>query len=245
MADTSDIALADTNRTFHVLQQPMRLLPNYYRWTYGRFRPWLAGTVIELGCGAGWGLPHVVDRADRVIAVDHDPVLLAGIRDAGFRNVETVAADLMPADWPELAGIRADAVLAMDVLEHFRDDRAFLATAARLLRPGGHLLVKVPADSRRYSAMDRASGYYRRYDREPLVALAQSLGLEVVTISEINRLGGLAYARRNQGKTNFSRSFAAWQLRIINLGLPLVQLADRLPLGSGLSLAAVLRRPAV
>ncbi len=243
-AIAADPALAAVNRTFHAIQQPMRLLPNYYAWTYGHFGRWLHGTVIELGCGAGWGLPFVIDRADRVIAVDHDDILLQGIRDRGLRNVETVRADLMTADWPELGVIRADAIMMMDVLEHFADDAAFLATARGFLAPGGHLLVKVPAGSARYCAMDRASGHYRRYDPETLAALGAATGLELVHLASINRVGGLAYRLRKRRETNFSRSFAPWQLRLINLGLGVVRLVDRLPIADGLSLMAVLRKPA-
>jgi SAM-dependent methyltransferase len=236
--------LTQVNRTFHTLQQPMRLLPNYYAWTYGHFARWLHGTVIELGCGAGWGLPFVIGHAERIIAVDHDDELLAGIRANLPGKVETLKADLMSADWPELGPVRADAIMMMDVLEHFADDRAFLATACRFLKPGGALLIKVPAGAARYCAMDRASGHYRRYDPQDLEALAAALGLELVHLTSINRLGGLAYRLRKRRETNFSRSFAPWQLRLINTGLGVVRLADYLPIADGLSLMAVLRKPA-
>lgn len=236
-------ALDGANRTYHVAQSHMELLPNYYAWTYGLFRPWLAGTVVELGCGAGLGLPHYADRAARVFAVDHDDALLARVTAAAPATVTAMNADLMADRWPEFDGITADAVLMMDVLEHFADDARFLASAARLLRPGGHVLIKVPAQSARYSPMDEASGHYRRYDPADITRLADAAGLQVVSLFPINRLGGLAYRFKRQQKSNFSKSFAPWQLRAINHGLPLVRLFDTLPLAGGLSLAAVLRKP--
>jgi SAM-dependent methyltransferase len=221
----------------------MELLPNYYAWTYGIFRPWLTGTVVELGCGAGLGLPYYTDRASRVYAVDHDEALLARVRAASPPTVTAMNADLMADHWQEFDGVTADAVLMMDVLEHFADDRTFLAGAAKLLRPGGHVLIKVPAQSARYSPMDEASGHYRRYDPADLEALAAATGLEIVRLFPINRLGGLAYRFKNNAKSNFSRSFAPWQLKTINLGLPLIRLFDSVPVSDGLSLAAVLRKP--
>jgi len=231
------------NRTYHVAQSHMELLPNYYRWTYGIFRPWLTGTVIELGCGAGLGFPAYVDQATRILAVDHDDLLLDRAR-AVSPKVEAMNADLGAAHWHEFDGIAADAVLMMDVLEHFADDAAFLAAARDIARPGGHLLIKVPAGSARYSPMDEASGHYRRYDPADIRALAAKLGMEVVKLYPINRLGGLAYRFKNSAKSNFSGSFPRWQLQMINLGLPLVRLGDVLPVSEGLSLAAVLRKPA-
>jgi SAM-dependent methyltransferase len=230
------------NRTYHVAQSHMELLPNYYAWTYGLFRPWLSGTVVELGCGAGLGLPHYAGQATRVYAVDHDDALLARVRAKSPPSVTAMQADLMADHWQEFDGITADAVLMMDVLEHFADDARFLAGAARLLRPGGHLLIKVPAQSARYSPMDEASGHYRRYDPADIEALAAGAGLAVVSLAPINRLGGIAYRLKNDARSNFSKSFARWQLQAINLGLPLVRAFDHLPVAGGLSLAAVLRK---
>lgn len=237
--------LAAANRTYHVAQSHMELLPNYYAWTYGIFRPWLKGTVVELGCGAGLGLPYYADRTTHVYAVDHDEKLLARVRDSSPSNVTAMNADLMAEHWHEFDEITADAVLMMDVLEHFADDGAFLSGAAKLVRAGGHVLVKVPAQKARYSPMDEASGHYRRYDPEDLQRLADATGLELIKLTRINRLGGLAYRLKNGAKSNFSRSFAPWQLKAINLGLPLIRLLDGLPVSEGLSLAAVLRKPEV
>jgi SAM-dependent methyltransferase len=239
--DSPDLAAA--NRTYHAAQGHMELLPNYYAWTYGAFRPWLSGTVVELGCGAGLGISSYVGACRRVIAVDHDPALVARVRAGTDARVEALALDLGAADWPGLDGIDADAVLMMDVLEHFADDAAFLAHAVGLLRPGGRLLVKVPANRRRYSPMDEASGHYRRYDPPDLEALAARTGLAVERIRPINRLGAIAYALKNRQQSNFSRSFKAWQLALINRAMPLVRLGDLLPLRQGLSLAAVFRKP--
>ena len=76
-ADAS--TLSDANRTYHVAQSSMELLPNYYRWTYGAFLPHLTGDVVELGCGAGLGIGTYLQAARSVTAVDHDPALLRRI----------------------------------------------------------------------------------------------------------------------------------------------------------------------
>lgn len=77
-------------------------------------------------------------------------------------------------------GVRADAtalpfrdasvgtVLARDVLEHL-DDRTAIAEAARVLRPGGHLLVTVPAWPSLWSERDDRAGHLRRYRRRTLL----------------------------------------------------------------------------
>ena len=164
------------NRTYHEAQSSMELLPNYYKWTYGKFRRYITGDVVELGCGSGTGIRCYLERAHHVYAVDHNDELLMRISQSfDTSKVTPIKADLMD-DWHELKGIEADIVILMDVLEHFRDDEDFLQKAAALLKPGGKIAIKVPAQSALYSSIDEASGHFRRYDPEDLRRLARGFG---------------------------------------------------------------------
>src|SRR5439155_9970251 len=107
---------------FDETQDRMSYLPNYYAWICSHFADHLSGTVLELGCGAGHALSNYVGRVDRVIAVDLDPGLLERLARAyPPAKVRTLQADLS-GDWRELAGVKADAIVALDVLEHILDD---------------------------------------------------------------------------------------------------------------------------
>jgi SAM-dependent methyltransferase len=216
----------------------MDLLPNYYRWTYGAFQHYLRGTIVELGCGSGIGINTYLDRADLVYAVDYNPTLLQQVRERFPSKVTPVNVDLM-GDWSELEGIRADAVIMMDVLEHFANDRQIIEKARRLLKPNGHLLIKVPAHRAMYSSMDEASGHFRRYDEQDLRALLETSGFRTVEIRHINPIGALAYRLKKGRSTNFSRTFTKAQLRLINAALPLLSLVDCIPGLPGLSVAGV------
>jgi SAM-dependent methyltransferase len=239
-----DSKVVEANRMYHEAQSQMEFLPNYYAWTYDYFAKYITGQVIELGCGAGMGISTYIGRVDRVYAVDHNEQLLRRVKTRlPDHRVVTIQADLR-GDWAELRGLRADTMILMDVLEHFADDADFLRNAKALLVPGGHLAIKVPAQSAAYSEMDRASGHFRRYDPERILALAKGLELTVVEMRHINRIGGIAYRFRSQRPTNFSRTFSPAQLKAINLALPLVRMVDLLPGLPGLSLGVVLRRSA-
>ena len=123
--------LDSKNRTYHIVQDHMRLLPNYYEWTYGCAKKYIKGDVIELGCGAGIGIKTYMPSVGGIYAVDHSTELLDTIRQEypNDQKVKTVLADLM-ADWTSLSEIKADTVILMDVLEHFKDDRDFLRKIA-------------------------------------------------------------------------------------------------------------------
>ncbi|MBY3383976.1 class I SAM-dependent methyltransferase [Rhizobium laguerreae] len=231
---------ATSNASYVSAQSKMALLPNYYKWTYAALRPYLRGKVVELAAGAGYGIESYIDQVSEVVAVDHDAELLKSLQ-SRHPGVKTLSVDLA-GDWNELPS-DADAMVMMDVIEHFEDDQAFLKKVFSKLKPGGYALIKVPAQQTLYSEIDVASGHYRRYEVEAIQDLAKSTGFEAKVIRHINVIGALAYKRKRKQQTNFSKTFKSGQLKLINTAIPILALIDNLMPGPGLSLIAVLRRP--
>ncbi|RLV57453.1 class I SAM-dependent methyltransferase [Aeromicrobium phragmitis] len=73
-----------------------------------------------------------------------------------------------------------DIVCAFEVLEHIEDDAAALDEWVSRLRPGGLVVLSVPAWQSRFGPMDEAVGHYRRYDPAGLSALLSGAGLQNV-----------------------------------------------------------------
>ncbi len=231
------------NQTYHEAQSLLELMPNFYTWTYGKFAKMLRGDIIELGCGAGLGMRTYIDNVSHVYAVDYNPELLRRIaRQYPANRVTTIQTDLR-GDWNELNELQADAVIMMDVLEHFSDDAAVLSKAARLVKPGGYVILKVPSPSYLFSDMDRASGHFRRYDPDVLTGLATAAKLKTVFLVPINPIGAIVYKFRNKQKRNFSKSFSPLQLKLINALMPMIALFDVLTILPGLSLVGVFQKP--
>jgi SAM-dependent methyltransferase len=72
-----------------------------------------------------------------------------------------------------------DVVAAFDVVEHCLDDHRAVSELARVLVPGGRLLLSVPAYSWAWSDHDVQAGHHRRYTRPQLVRLVEGAGLSV------------------------------------------------------------------
>ncbi len=72
-----------------------------------------------------------------------------------------------------------DVVAAFDVVEHCEDDRRAMTELARVLRPGGRLLLSVPAYAWAWSDHDVRAGHHRRYTRRDLERLVRAAGLDV------------------------------------------------------------------
>lgn len=95
----------------------------------------LSGTVVDIGCGDGW-LRHCLAPGSRYIGLDYPPAVAAGYRG----RVEIYAdAEALP-----FADASVDAVALLEVMEHLPEPERALAEVARVLRPGGVLLLSVP-----------------------------------------------------------------------------------------------------
>ncbi|MEU4803625.1 class I SAM-dependent methyltransferase [Actinosynnema sp. NPDC023587] len=96
--------------------------------------------VLEAGCGEGYGAALIARHAARVIALDYDPATAAHAARA-YPGLAVVRGNL--AALP-LAAASVDVVANFQVIEHLWDQEGFLAECARVLRPGGRLLVTTP-----------------------------------------------------------------------------------------------------
>lgn len=238
--ETRPSGAAHAERTFFSdTQDRMALLPNYYRWIARSFRDQVSGVVLELGCGAGFVLRHYADRVDRVIAVDLDQNLLDGIaRRWPPERVQALRVDLL-GDWREIGHVRADAIIALDVLEHFEDDAAFVEKLKRHLRPGGRVVLKVPAQARLYGDVDRTSGHFRRYDEDGLAALMESAGFRTIALRHMNPVGAWGYRFKKGSRSSYSQTFSPGRLKLVNALIPALALLDGVPGLKGLSLIGV------
>lgn len=95
------------------------------------------GTLLDVGCGSGKLWPFLRDRFTRYVGVD-------AVRYDGFpADGEFVAAELDAGQVPLPDG-SAEAVAAVETIEHLENPRAFLRTLVRLARPGGWIFVTTP-----------------------------------------------------------------------------------------------------
>lgn len=128
-------------------------------------------SIASLGCGPAEGLTWLLPLAGltgRVIGLDADPLHARRLGP----GLEYVVGKLEAAP---LASGSCDVVLVLDVLEHLDDDVAGLSEAARLLKPGGLLLVTVPALPSLWGRQDVVSEHRRRYTKWSMrLAFAQA-----------------------------------------------------------------------
>jgi SAM-dependent methyltransferase len=133
-------------------------------------RPHLPGPrVLEIGCGIRPSIPW--DGVNRFL--DLSPAAVQKLRRAGAR------ADVGSITETGFEDASFDAVFALEVFEHVADDERAFAEVARILSPGGLLVMSVPLHMARWTRMDQLIGHERRYEPHELQRKLQAGGFEV------------------------------------------------------------------
>lgn len=139
--------------------------------------------LADFGAGNGTFALPVLSAGHRVICVETDPVLSSILKE---RRLDVVSnLDLLEDD-------SIDYLYSFNVLEHIEDDEAIVRLWLRKLRPGGQLLVYVPAFQTLYTSMDRKVGHVRRYTRRMLCNRLTYAGFKINEARYADSLGVLA-----------------------------------------------------
>ena len=129
--------------------------------------------ILEIGCGTGHNLPMLA-RFGQVEAIEIDPAARAIAS-------ERLGRPVLDAPLPGLPGIARgayDLIAVLDVVEHIADDVAALASMRDCLKPGGKILIAVPAHQWMWSAHDVVNHHHRRYSKASLGRAIAAAGLK-------------------------------------------------------------------
>ena len=196
------------------------------------------GSAIDVGPGPGGNAAVLRDLGWRVTGVELTEV---GAALCAARGVEVVRGD---ATRLPVADGAVDLVMSTDVWEHVEDHEVVAAESFRVLRPGGRLLVAVPAGMELWSGHDVALGHVRRYERQELLDLVERHGFVVHDIASWNVL--LRPVARLRRSNNESESEMEAVAAPVNAGLrAALAVESLLPVGRlrGLSLVVRAFRP--
>lgn len=160
------------------------------------------GRLLEVGPGAGALLTELAGLGFSCEALEPSAPARA-VAGPVLSGVATLHA-APPDGW----AAAFDVLLALDVLEHIEDDVGALAAWHAWLKPGGTMVLSVPARMRLWTAGDTWAGHFRRYERDGLRALLDRVGFEVEAFecygfplaNVTEQVGGVFYRRTLHGR---------------------------------------------
>ena len=219
----------------------------YNQWIYSRFSGHFGERVLEIGSGIGNLVAEILKngKVKEVVATDRSLDSLKILR-ARFKpdpRVTCVSWNLGLAPPPELHEGHFDTILCSNVLEHIDQHKEALSSMARLLAPGGRLLLLVPAHPYLYCKLDENLGHFRRYRRAELTRLLKDAGFEIEQVKNHNFPGAIGWFWT--GKVRKKELLPGRALRRFDRLVPLLKRIDPLfaPILGGVSLISIARRP--
>jgi 2-polyprenyl-3-methyl-5-hydroxy-6-metoxy-1,4-benzoquinol methylase len=138
--------------------------------------------ILDAGCGSGRTMVDLA-RYGLVCGIELDPDAAATAAARDSFEVRTGRVEQLP--WKEGS---FDLIACLDVIEHVPDDRLALRELRRVCRPGGRLIVTVPAHPLLWSRHDEQNHHYRRYTRSTLHGAALAAGWELERITSFMSL---------------------------------------------------------
>lgn len=220
----------------------LRSAPKYRAYLGDLCAPYVRGrNVMEVGAGLG-------DFGRQLIQYDPSFLTLLEPGDECFqelsqyKNPKVKPLHQFSFDLAKECSGTWDTLIYSNVLEHIKDDIQELKIAAQLLKPGGTLVIIVPAHPFLYSEIDKRLLHHRRYSRKTFLNSASQVPkLQVETCVYINKLGVLGWLL-NKVKKSSHQSQTLFRIFDTYL-LPLSKALDTLaPKSFGLSLFAVLKK---
>ena len=203
-------------------------MPKYYDWILDHFRTHVSGAVIEFGAGTGTISSRLRPHVETLDLVEPSPNLVEHLlsRFDGDAKV-TVFCQSLEHRLSETEPGKHDSIVAVNLLEHLEDDSSAMKGFFDLLTPGGKACLFVPALPTLMSRLDHEFGHFRRYTRQSLGRLAESVGFRLVEIRYMDFLGIVPwFVLFRLGK---SVSFNARAVRLYDsVGIPFTRTMERL-----------------
>jgi SAM-dependent methyltransferase len=175
----------------HRVLESLGSAQNYIAWLASLARPYLGDDPIEIGAGAGdYAAAWLAEGVGRITLTEADLHLLGELRSRFAHDGRVAVRELDVTASPDA---EHSAVVAFNVLEHIEDDAGALRSARNLVRPGGAVVMLVPAFEFATSRFDRDIGHHRRYTKKTLGAAYRNAGIDVERLAYVNAPGLLGW----------------------------------------------------
>jgi ubiquinone/menaquinone biosynthesis C-methylase UbiE len=219
-------------------------------WMYGHIRAGLKGkmgNILEVGSGLGTISEKIIrdmGPSAHITLTDVSATYVQSlkIKYSSFKNVSVSRMDLnIREEYSRIGYETYDSIVAINVLEHIKDDLLALHEIYKMLTKGGTLIILVPCHKFLYNVIDKNIGHYRRYTKKGLYDKIKETSFTTVYMHYFNMTGVVGwYLNGNVLKNGGISPIASrWFDRLV----PVLDYLDRITFNRiGLSLICHLKK---
>lgn len=189
----------------------------YNKWMLDKFKKYLTGNILEVGCGIG-NFTQTLAKFGEIFAIDIDEDLINKFKKENNKRIKTGYGDIEKSKY-FFKDKLFDTIVCINVLEHIKDDEKALRNMYRLLKKNGKLILLVPIHEFLYGEIDRSINHFRRYDPGQLKKQLEKIGFTIQSSRKINFLG--AFGWFIAGKILKNRQINDGNIRLFNIIAPL------------------------
>lgn len=207
----------------------------YNQWTLNKFTPFIYGDILEVGCGIG-NFTGLLAKYGKIWAVDINQEYIK--RNKPDKKINVGFGDIEKGKY-FFKNKTFDSIVCLNVLEHIKDDNSAIKNLFTLLKPGGRLILLVPAHQFLYGEIDRSIGHVRRYNKGDLTRRLEETGFKILLSRKLNLLGALGWFIA--GRILKEDIVKKDNIKIFNLVAPLVLSLEDLfgtPIGTSILIIA-------
>lgn len=177
---------------FSTMASAIEFIDNYNNWIIEKFKPYIGEKILEIGTGQGNFKKYLDKTADQYHSVDIDADVIARAKTRDPKGNYFVS-DVSSPEFLNIAEkLGLDTVMCVNVFEHIPAQHEAMNNMLNALKPGGHLLIFVPAFNTLYNDMDRMAGHVTRYTKNSIKKFVPS-NAQVVKMEYFNPIGGLGW----------------------------------------------------
>jgi 2-polyprenyl-3-methyl-5-hydroxy-6-metoxy-1,4-benzoquinol methylase len=216
-------------------------------WMFETIQPHVKGRILEIGSGIGNISECFIKNGYSITLSDYSDHYCASLKNKfaseplvnGVYQIDLVA-DNFETIFKDLIGT-FDTVFALNVVEHIKDDNLAIANCKKLLKPGGHLIILVPAWQTLYNGFDVALEHFRRYTRKTISTVFKAQNLEILKTWYFNFAGILGWFV--SGNILRKKELPSGQVSFYNKLVPIFRVVDKVTFNRiGLSVIIVGRK---
>ena len=140
--------------------------------------------IFDFGCGSGYLVGELQKMGHDAHGMDFEKEAIDYGTNSGIKNLTLGKGDKL-----EYANKNFDLLTAFDVLEHIENEKPVIEELVRILKPGGKMIISVPAYQWLWGVQDEVSHHFRRYTAGSLLKIFKEfLELRPVRITYFNSL---------------------------------------------------------